>query len=518
MKTKKYIIVFITMVIIIAISNITYAAIEEEFYSIAGNVIYDILPGTTVNDFKTNMKLTENDNVVNNKNEIQSINSIICSNMKLNLSSGEKYVLSVKGDISGDGNSSPTDVLQLKRIFVGNQKEEEYDVYAIDVNGDNDITGTDLLNMKLYAIETIDEIIFAKRVIIPESLEMEQNENVTIKSKVLPMTANSKLEWKSNDSSIIDVNEEGKLEAHKLGTVKITAKTSNNIKAECNVLCGLRPTEIRLNESEITMSKQGTGGKPRELQIVPTILPNGANIENTITYLSDDTSVATVSENGMITAVGSGTTRIMAKTANDKTAYIDVIVKSDISDFTISLSADGHTYDDYLQNNTIYIAFPNNSGKVWNDGSRKKPNSLQITIRTDTGETPENVTYTPFNSNITVSGSGLITATATPSSEMTTNTRQSSSKITINCEGISKTYDVIIFCATSMITRQGEAGISCDNGGWQSGTTNKGSGHFQRCSTCGQCHRFHVGGDVSPSQDSTHTVQCNLCGGWVHLS
>lgn len=516
MKVKSMSIIFIFFLLVLGITNTTNAAIEEEAYSVLGKVIYDILPGTTVNDFKTNMKLDETDKIIN-ESGAQNSNTKISTGMQLETANGERYFLSVKGDISGDGNVMPSDLLQLKKVIVGSQTEKQYDVYSLDINNDNDITSTDLLILDQYIIESIDSIIYAKRIIIPESLKIEQNEKMTIATKVIPITASRKFEWESSNPGIISVNENGYIESHNLGNAIITVKSETDLKSTCNVICGVKPTELRLNNTEITMSREGTSQKPREFQIVPTVVPENANIENEITYSSSDTNVATVSESGLITAVNSGTARITATTANNKTAYIDVTIKSDIKDFTITLTADGYTYTDYLQENTIYIAFPNKSGSKWNDGSRKKPYSLQINIQTDTGEEPANVTYTPGNSNITVSNNGLITSTANPPQDMTTSTRQASSSLTINCEGITKNYNIVIFCASNKLKREGEAGVSCDNGGWQSGTTNKGSGHFQRCATCGQCHRFHAAGvDVVSSQDGTHTVQCNLCGGWVH--
>ena len=513
MIKKKIIFLIIFIILLITSTGIVNGAIAEDVYSIGPNCIYDIMEGTMVNDLKAIMKLNENDKILNSSNQEQDNSVTISSGMKLKTIDGNEYTLVVKGDISEDGKVTPTDIMQLKLLMVGTNAEKTYDVYAMDVNDDNELTATDVLNIAQYVVEIKDNIINAKKIVMQEIIELEQSEEKNIEYKVVPVTASRKLTWESSNEEVISVDENGKIIPHKMGSATITANAENKKSASCNVTCGIKPTDIKLNSGEITLSKDGSGSNPKEFQLVPTLTPENANISSKITYSSSDTNVVTVSETGLVTAVGSGTARVTATTANEKSAYIDVTVKTSIKDFTIGLSADGYSYDDYVKDNTIYIAYPNTSTKKWNDGRKKKPCKLQVNIKTDSGDIPTNVTYTSSNErNLKATATGEIESTAQPSKEMLTTVRQASAKLTINCEGISKTYNVIIFCGSNVI------GVSCDNGGWQSGTTNKGSGHFQKCLTCGQCHRFHSGGGGAvPKQDATHTVQCSLCGGWVHL-
>ena len=517
MKVKiKLFVSIIFIIILISITNTAYGEIATDIYSIGANCIYDILSGTTVYDFKVNMKLEKDDKILDASNNNQADSAVIGSGMKLKMADGKEYTLSVKGDLSGEGTISLTDIQKLKSIIVGDTGGTDQEIYCMDVNDDNGLTSTDLINFKQYLVEIIDSVINAKKIVMPENISVEQGQEVNIEYKLIPITANKNLTWESSDKEIISVDENGKIKGNKMGEAVIKAKTLMDRFSVCNAICGIKPTGITLDSSEVTLSKEGSSS-PKEHQIKVTITPETANIDNKITYSSSNTNVATVSETGLITAVGSGTARITATTANEKSAFVDVTVKTAIKDFTIGLSADGFSYDDYVRDNTIYIAYPNNSPKKWKDGSKKKPNQLQIIIRTDSGDTPTNVTYTSSNpNNLTASETGLITGTAKPSNEMVTTTRQGRAKLTINCEGIEKTYDVIIFCASGVLKRPNESGVACDYGGWQSGTTNKGAGHFMRCQTCGQCHRFHPAGvSVTPTSDSIHSVQCSICGGWV---
>ena len=68
-------------------------------------------------------------------------------------------------------------------------------------------------------------------------------------------------------------------------------------------------SEISLDNTEVTLDKRTT------LQLVATVLPEFCR-NNTLTWTSDNEEVATVDENGLVTAVGEGTATITAA-AND---------------------------------------------------------------------------------------------------------------------------------------------------------------------------------------------------------
>ena len=101
-------------------------------------------------------------------------------------------------------------------------------------------------------------------------------------------------------------------------------------------------SEISLDNTEVTLDKRTT------LQLIATVLPEFCR-NNTLTWTSDNEEVATVDENGLVTAVGEGTATITA-TANDGSGvaascvvtvtFIDGIADIETSKVTV-LAANG---------------------------------------------------------------------------------------------------------------------------------------------------------------------------------
>ena len=101
-------------------------------------------------------------------------------------------------------------------------------------------------------------------------------------------------------------------------------------------------SEISLDNTEVTLDKRTT------LQLVATVLPEFCR-NNTLTWTSDNEEVATIDENGLVTAVGEGTATITA-TANDGSGvaascvvtvtFIDGIADIETSKVTV-LAANG---------------------------------------------------------------------------------------------------------------------------------------------------------------------------------
>ncbi len=142
----------------------------------------------------------------------------------------------------------------------------------------------------------------------------------TLQAVVKPDTAvNKKVIWSSSNPEIATVSTNGELTARKEGIVTITAKTEDRGKeASCTVT---------VQEIKVTFPKTETNLlEGKKVQLQPDITPE--EIANQpLTWKSSDETVATVSKNGLITALKEGTTTITASLEKEnKQATIKVNV------------------------------------------------------------------------------------------------------------------------------------------------------------------------------------------------
>ena len=147
--------------------------------------------------------------------------------------------------------------------------------------------------------------------------------------------ANPVVTWRSDDSSIASVNDEGYITGQSEGKTTINVVYKENNKYYTNH-CIVTVTKnvvklesINLTQNEITLSIG------RKFLIELTTSPADAKV-NKLIFTSDDSSVATVNDRGVITAVAAGTTRISIKNEDDtiSTSMVVVVPKSNTSSST----------------------------------------------------------------------------------------------------------------------------------------------------------------------------------------
>ncbi|MBD5250701.1 MAG: leucine-rich repeat protein [Barnesiella sp.] len=128
------------------------------------------------------------------------------------------------------------------------------------------------------------------------------------------------LTWASSDKSIATVNTIGEVTGVKSGTATIKAINDNGLTEEYEVTVLPIPVkEITLNSTEITIHLGATD------KLTATISPEDA-ADKTITWSSADEEVATVDEEGTVTAVTVGETIVTATASNGVKAECKVTV------------------------------------------------------------------------------------------------------------------------------------------------------------------------------------------------
>ena len=123
-----------------------------------------------------------------------------------------------------------------------------------------------------------------------------------------------------------DVDENGKVKAIAKGTATITVKTANGKKATCKVTVvnpKPRVSKVTLNKTSATLVKGDA------LSLKATVAPNNAG-NKAVSWKSSNTSVATVSSRGKVTAKKSGTAIITctAKDGSGKKATCKITVRN----------------------------------------------------------------------------------------------------------------------------------------------------------------------------------------------
>ena len=163
------------------------------------------------------------------------------------------------------------------------------------------------------------------------SLSLTKGQSETLTATVSPSDATDKtVTWSSSNTSVATVDQNGKVTAVGGGSATITAKAGDK-QATCTVTVTVPVTSVTLNKSSLALNK----GQYETL--TATVSPSDAT-DKTVTWSSSNTSVATVDQNGKVTAVGGGSATITAK-AGDKQATCTVTITVPVTSVTLNKSS-----------------------------------------------------------------------------------------------------------------------------------------------------------------------------------
>lgn len=153
----------------------------------------------------------------------------------------------------------------------------------------------------------------------------------TLNPTVEPEGQTEGITWTSGNAQIAAVDDTGKVTAVGKGTTTITAtaKEHPTIKKEYSVTVQVVPESVTLDKTELNLQPDNTE------TLHATINPSDAEVQNTISWESSAPGVATVGDNGLVTAVANGTATITATTENGKKATCTVKVTTAAAGITI---------------------------------------------------------------------------------------------------------------------------------------------------------------------------------------
>lgn len=141
------------------------------------------------------------------------------------------------------------------------------------------------------------------------SMSLKVGDTAQLTATVKPTNATDKtILWSSADPSIATVSETGLIKAVDAGSTVIIA-TCGDLSAECSINVSypiINPSKITLNESNLNLYIGS------DWQLTAVVEPVNAT-DKTVTWTSGNEDIVTVSQSGMVTALGIGETTVTAQ-------------------------------------------------------------------------------------------------------------------------------------------------------------------------------------------------------------
>ena len=226
----------------------------------------------------------------------------------------------------------------------------------------------------------------------PTSISLGSGSTRSITATVLPSNASNKaVTWSSANPSIATVSSSGVITGVGSGSTIITVQTvdmARTATVAVSVFVGVQ--SVSLNSTSISLSLGST------FQSIATVLPSNAT-NKTVSWQSLQTSVATVSNTGLIRAVGNGSTLITA-TTQDGNKLASAVVRISTIAASVSLNRTTLTLPRTSTFTLVAVVLPSNA-------------------------TTKTVSWSSNHTNIaTVSSAGLVRAVATGTAIITATT------------------------------------------------------------------------------------------------
>ncbi len=153
-----------------------------------------------------------------------------------------------------------------------------------------------------------------------DTLTLFTDDTYTLQKSFTPSDAKAKYTWSSSNAQVAAVDNNGKVTALSAGTATITLRSNNGLTATCDVTVWKYPDSVSLDKTSIET------GEGLTEQLTPVLNPNDSHTKS-FTWTSSDESIATVSQDGLVTAAQKGTATITVTTSNGKSAQCVVTVK-----------------------------------------------------------------------------------------------------------------------------------------------------------------------------------------------
>ena len=156
-----------------------------------------------------------------------------------------------------------------------------------------------------------------------ETATLKVGETVELTATVMPEDATDKtVSWTSSDEAVATVDAEGKVTAVALGEAEITATAADGSGISANCLVTVNPV---LAESLIISPESWNGVANESFRITAVVKPDNTT-DKTLMWSTNDATIATVDDNGLVSVLKEGSCRITVATVDGSNLTAECII------------------------------------------------------------------------------------------------------------------------------------------------------------------------------------------------
>ena len=187
--------------------------------------------------------------------------------------------------------------------------------------GKADITAS-VTDSEMSAVCKVTVKVAAKDITVPDNLDVKLNDGneTTVEATVSPADATDvKVSYASTDEAVATVDKDGKVQILQPGECDIvttlTQEGKKVVEKKTHIKAFYEVEGITLDKTEGILTAGNT------VTLNATVLPEEIADETIVTWTSSDEKVATVDENGKVTAIAAGEATITANAGEKSTTY-----------------------------------------------------------------------------------------------------------------------------------------------------------------------------------------------------